>query len=240
MLRTASPTSALSFSIWLMQIFITLLSMHCKTGECDGLGEHHHINHDNININPTSSSLDSIGELYQHQQSYHEVKLAQFPIQGVRKMSPDPGEKFFFEYYNFIDDDYNNTTNNIKNKSNDGGTPAGTTSRLYPLRPALSSPGNEEAENIPIPMLRLHGRSFQCPAGTRSCASINRPDRCCNNGDTCELVNQSNGVAVGCCPAGQSCSGIIGSCRAGYTTCSQSLGGGCCIPGYECVEGGCE
>lgn len=44
---------------------------------------------------------------------------------------------------------------------------------------------------------------------------------------------------VGCCPEGQKCSGVIGRCAEGYTACSGALGGGCCIPGYECVRGGC-
>lgn len=54
------------------------------------------------------------------------------------------------------------------------------------------------------------------------------------------MVDADTGAGdVGCCPQGQRCSGVIGKCREGYTACLGELGGGCCIPGYECVRGGC-
>jgi len=80
-------------------------------------------------------------------------------------------------------------------------------------------------------------RDFQCPSGTFNCTS--HPGSCCSNGDTCVVVTDTSLGNVGCCPQGMSCSGGITSCMSGYASCPASLGGGCCIPGYSCVSGGC-
>lgn len=150
------------------------------------------------------------------------------PIRGVRKMSSDEGEKFFLDYWSYDGSDglsMGNHTGTDNDVTDDNIQP-----RSYPFQPASI----KQARGI-----SLLQRDFQCPAGTTGCTSINRPSSCCTTGDICELVQDTGSGDVGCCPQGQTCSGVIGSCQWGYTACSASLGGGCCIPGYECVSDGC-
>lgn len=190
---------------------------------------------------PASSQIDNEATMHEQSPFRHNAP-------GVRKMSRDEGEKFFFEYWTWNDAD---------------GSVAGNTSGLAPrdinkadlpsrahLRPALSLHTNERADSFQLaerysgPARRalsiLLGRGFECPAGTYSCTSINKPDSCCNVGDTCQGVQDTGLGSVGCCPPGESCSGSLGSCAPNYTSCPSNLGGGCCIPGYECVTGGCK
>ena len=86
----------------------------------------------------------------------------------------------------------------------------------------------------------LSRREFQCPGDTLSCTEIDRPNSCCPIGGTCQLIYDSEFGDVGCCREGQTCSEQIVGCLNGYTSCPTSSGGGCCIPGYECVDVGCE
>ncbi|KAJ5182392.1 hypothetical protein N7492_000008 [Penicillium capsulatum] len=129
-------------------------------------------------------------------------------VQGVRKMGFDEGEKFFFEDWRFIDD-----------------SSALLIPRSYPLEEAFH----------PSRRGWLKARDFKCPTDTHACTNIHRSDRCCGLGSTCELVKDTGSGEVGCCANGSICSGVVGSCQRGYTACSSALGGGCCIPGYECV-----
>lgn len=181
-----------------------------------------------------------------------EARLANEPVLGIRKMSTDPSEKFFPEYWHFWDSldvpgqndglagtdlTYLNTTarrENILDTTRPSFSPAQFLSRSFAYSPSVESAFGLKRSRI------LDSRDFKCPADTYSCTSIDRPDRCCSVGSACEIVPDTGAGDVGCCPSGQSCSGTIGSCQSGYTTCSQALGGGCCIPGYDCVEGGCE
>jgi hypothetical protein len=84
-------------------------------------------------------------------------------------------------------------------------------------------------------------QDFQCPNGTAPCTLLN-PNLCCSNGETCQRVEDSGtGLGnMGCCPDGQTCGGDLPStCAPGYSSCPNSLGGGCCIPGYTCFDDGC-
>lgn len=170
-------------------------------------------------------------------------------IRGIKKMSDDEGEKFFMHYWQFDDGlpatEMGNLTNTSPNKdSSPDASEENIRPRSQPLRPAfeLDEGHGDNWYGITLPRYfsPLHRRGFDCPAGTSECSSINRPNRCCGEGDTCTLVSNTGSGDVGCCPKGQSCSDTIGSCPRSYSTCSESLGGGCCIPGYECVEGGCK
>lgn len=163
-------------------------------------------------------------------------QLAETPVHGVRKMSDDEGEKFFPDYWNFLgssDDILSNSSETFNPTSPadvDESLPALFVAQSYPFRAAS-------------PLLfenNLQARSFKCPIGTWACTSICRSDRCCGSGETCEIVHDTGHGNVGCCASGKTCNGMIGSCAHGYTACSQGLGGGCCIPGYHCVEGGCK
>jgi hypothetical protein len=190
---------------------------------------------------PASSQID-------YESTMHDQTPSRQNALGVRKMSGNEGEKFFFEYWTWDDAD---------------GSVAGNTSGLAPrdinkadlpghahLRPALALHTNEPTDSFQLaerysgPARRalsiLLGRGFECPTGTYSCTSINKPDSCCNVGDTCQGVQDTGLGSVGCCPPGESCSGGLSSCAPNYTSCPSNLGGGCCIPGYECVTGGCK
>ncbi|KAJ5131832.1 hypothetical protein N7448_005990 [Penicillium atrosanguineum] len=155
-------------------------------------------------------------------------RLSQDIIQGIRKMAPDEGEKFFLSYYNFAVSTDGNST--LSDRDLDPKYEYPLLARSFPFQSALEVPGNA---------LGLETRDFNCPTGTNACTSIGRSDRCCSTGSTCEIVTDTGSGDVGCCPSGEVCSGTVGSCASGYTTCSAALGGGCCIPGYECVSGGC-
>lgn len=149
---------------------------------------------------------------------------------GVRKMSNDSGEKFFMHYWHFEEDD--NVANTTEAQDSTSHTEIERSSilpREYYFQPPLFE------HSAP-----LAPRDFQCPAGTKACTSIDRSDICCGTDESCVQVEDTGSGDVGCCPAGQDCSGTIGSCWEGYTTCPSSLGGGCCFPGYECVDGGCK
>ncbi|OJJ49613.1 hypothetical protein ASPZODRAFT_156707 [Penicilliopsis zonata CBS 506.65] len=153
-----------------------------------------------------------------------ETKLALTPVQGVKKMHPDEGDKFFFEDWRFVSGE---AEQDLYDSLLDRKV-LNWTSRSY--TPHLPFSGVDSSR---------HKRSFQCPTGTTSCESIDRAGYCCGTDDVCILVQETGSGDVGCCPEGETCSDIIGSCRTGLTACPESVGGGCCLPGYECVSGGC-
>lgn len=179
----------------------------------------------------TLAILSLFSETSLAEDNHHEgVRIQQHnvnekAIRGVKKMSSDEGEKFFPDYWSYDGSDGLSVGNHTDIDDNDKLQP-----RFYPFQPA---------SNNLVRGFSLFQRDFQCPAGTTSCTSIDRPSSCCTTGDTCELVQDTGSGDVGCCPQGQTCSGVIGSCQSGYTACPAKLGGGCCIPGYECVDGGC-
>ncbi|KAI9850035.1 MAG: hypothetical protein M1838_006175 [Thelocarpon superellum] len=85
----------------------------------------------------------------------------------------------------------------------------------------------------------LAKRGFQCPTGSSDCSGIGRPNTCCDQGETCNIIPDTGLGDVGCCPPGQTCSGNLDNCDLGFTKCSDDLGGGCCIPMYVCLSIGC-
>ncbi|PYH46165.1 putative GPI anchored protein [Aspergillus saccharolyticus JOP 1030-1] len=177
-----------------------------------------------------------------------ESYLAHRPIRGVRKMSEDEGEKFFLDYWQF-DDNY--ALGNSSDTPNGLASPARRSESLqtseevdfqpqsYPFNPSYSSGLDIEGRGWRANFSPLLRRDFRCPSGTSNCTSIDRPDSCCSTDDTCVLVKDTGSGDVGCCPKGKTCSGTIGACAEGYSSCPSSMGGGCCIPGYDCVSGGC-
>ncbi len=183
----------------------------------------------------------------------------QRPI-GVQKMNGDEGEMFFLEYWRFEGGSQETTLRDElglierRDKSlrvgsdEDHITPLGARFNVTSL-PHLQAPfslhaSHEEAYHGPLsPRAVLHflnGRGFQCPTGTVSCNSINRPNSCCPTGEACQLITDVGLGDVGCCTQGQSCSNQVSDCQQGYTSCPGSSGGGCCIPGYTCNGVGCK
>ncbi|KAF4262967.1 hypothetical protein KXW98_002883 [Aspergillus fumigatus] len=185
-----------------------------------------------LSTNGSSSSIPAIRDVCLGGDDL-EPDFPRAVIRGVKKMSEDEGEKFFFDYWDFegADEVGLTATNETFNpQSYDNHEAPEIQPRVYPFRPSVST-------NMGFsPLFR---RDFKCPTGTFACTAIDRPNSCCGAGDTCVLVQDTGLGDVGCCPQGQTCSGVIGSCQQGYMSCPASMGGGCCIPGYECVSGGC-
>lgn len=197
-----------------------------------------------------------------------EERLAQQQVAGVRKMSDDEGEKFFLHYWYFDDETGEYELGNVTNQKRDSDVIEQNTrwrdveeetsetwangSALLPFRPSFPLHADYE-QTAPFRLLGrylgapggggfspLIKRAFQCPAGTYGCDSIGRPSSCCGAGETCQLIEDTGLGDVGCCPHGRYCSGGITSCKDGYSSCPNSPGGGCCIPGYKCVDSGCK
>ena len=163
-----------------------------------------------------------------------QQRLQQEPAVGVKKMSDDPGEKFFLDYWSF--ESSFEELGNVTTKHTDAAQ-----SDLDPPVPLHSD------QNISsVPILARYARTnffdkrgFQCPTNYTACTSIGQPDSCCANGQTCLLITDTGLGDVGCCPDGQSCGGSLSTCAPGYTSCPNNPGGGCCIPGYACYDVGC-
>ena len=163
---------------------------------------------------------------------------------ALRKMSSDEGQMFFLEYWSFSGDGADNKQK-LENKDIPNGSgeqcaeTLGNIPQTCPPQPALLLHG-DKLPTMSNRFLRnpLEKRDFSCPTGTTSCASINRPDSCCENGLQCNIITDTGLGDVGCC-ADSSCSGEVTGCQAGYTACPASQGGGCCIPGYACSGVGC-
>ncbi|RDW76337.1 putative GPI anchored protein [Aspergillus mulundensis] len=147
-------------------------------------------------------------------------------------MSDDAGEKFYMHYWHYEEDAIASNTTDAQTELDRSSILA----RSYHFQPPFSLGPERFAELRSSPLDR---RGFECPAGTNACTAIGRSDSCCGTDETCVVVEDTGLGDVGCCPSGQDCSGTIGSCFEGYTSCPSSLGGGCCFPGYECVEEGC-
>ncbi|EAW22903.1 putative GPI anchored protein [Aspergillus fischeri NRRL 181] len=186
-----------------------------------------------FSANGSSSSIPAIKDDCRRSDDL-QLDFPKAVIRGVKKMSEDEGEKFFFDYWDFEGADevgLTATNETYSPQSYDNHEAPEIQPRVYPFRPSV--PTN-------MGFSPLFRRDFKCPTGTFACMAIDRPNSCCGAGDTCVLVQDTGLGDVGCCPQGQTCSGVIGSCQQGYMSCPASMGGGCCIPGYECVSGGCK
>ncbi len=184
-----------------------------------------------------------------------QQNLQWHPVVGVKKMSEDEGEKFYLDYWTFAPlGSYGALKDEDRGRgdSEDGGRYPFMVNdtKIKGVSPPFllhSTHNNVVQSNIlsryirfPIsPRSEFEKRDFQCPSGTSNCASINRPSSCCAEGQTCQLIQDTGLGDVGCCAAGETCAGSLSNCASGYTDCPNYPGGGCCIPGYACVSGGC-
>ncbi|ORX95511.1 hypothetical protein BCR34DRAFT_498405 [Clohesyomyces aquaticus] len=165
--------------------------------------------------------------------SIQERLLREKPI-GVKKMSTDEGEMFFLDDWIFAGDEAN-----IGKRSDQEELQNLTISAFTPLRP-ISQDGPFDLLHRFAPRGLLSSRGFQCPAGTSDCSSIGAPNSCCGTSDTCISITDNGFGSVGCCPKGQTCAGSISCDTAnGYSSCPNSPNGGCCLPGYSCMDVGC-
>ena len=164
-----------------------------------------------------------------------EARFAQTPPVAVRKMSADSSEMFFQEYWGF---DHPNTI--AKGLDSDITFSNSSIPLLDTLLQPPVLPHSSSSSSAPLLLRALYRRSFTCPTGTNSCASIGASYGCCPVGTTCQL---SGSGELGCCPGdAASCSGSTPTqCEAGYTSCPEFHGGsGCCLDGFTCQSDGCK
>lgn len=168
----------------------------------------------------------------------------QRPI-GMRKMTDDENEMFFLDYWQFEDDGVQKHTIAKRSSFSEYGNETLEGGLLPPLLVHSDSPAQSELKQRMSYFARWNvfdKRDYQCPSGTFSCTSINKPYSCCATGEVCTSVTDTGQGDVGCCPEGETCNGQVAACDAseGYTSCSGQDGGGCCIPNYSCSGVGCE
>lgn len=182
------------------------------------------------------------------------------------KMSDDPGEKFYMEYWQYEEALQQSNTSNvastrplrIRDEQEEGvllANASASTSYRTPF--ALHTDDNfamhhlEARGRIPsreaaaAALAALQKRQFLCPTGTSSCSSIGYPNSCCATDETCFTIQDTGLGSVGCCPSGATCGGTISACNAPNTPCAENQGGnyeggGCCIPNYVCAGVGCK
>jgi hypothetical protein len=177
------------------------------------------------------------------------------------KMSPDEGEKFYMEYWQFegpleqskLQD---TPTQALRNRDElEEASLLVNTSEAVSWRPAFALHTEQgpdslvygdlrarsalEAGNSAAALAALEKRGFTCPTGTSDCSGIGYPNSCCATGENCFSIQDTGLGPVGCCPSGNNCGGVITSCNTPNTPCPDALGGGCCIPNYVCAGVGC-
>jgi hypothetical protein len=157
----------------------------------------------------------------------------QAPV-GVQKMSTDPNDMFFLDYWQFNDTDSSTSYQPSANETSSDLIPPPLLVHLFQDMP-------QKRAWFGAPLVK---RDFQCPANYISCAGLGASSLCCPQGNTCINIKDSGSGTVGCCPAGQNCANgvTVGSCDSsqGYQSCPGNSNGGCCIPGYSCFSTGCK
>lgn len=171
---------------------------------------------------------------------------------GVLKMSPDPGEKFFPEYWQYeTGQEQNNAeAHNLRTRDEDAeGRMLANVSAIVDFRSPFALHDESGAVELKVraavgrsaaALAALEKRQFTCPTGTNSCSGIGYPNSCCPASESCFQIQDTGLGPVGCCPTGRSCSGTISVCNVPNLACPQSLGGGCCLPGFACQGVGCK
>ncbi|KAL6715033.1 Bud site selection protein 6 [Lecanora helva] len=176
----------------------------------------------------------------------------QIPL-TMRKMSDDEGEMFWPEYWGLGYTEESSMDQALNGKQTQSRSPfylderddsrqQGNASLFQPLQAAFALHSvNDQSllSRLPRDLSPLDPRAFSCPGGTTVCTSINRPNSCCPNGSTCQIIPDAGSGDVGCCQEGQTCGNNLAGCASGYSSCPDNSGGGCCIPGYRCLDTGC-
>lgn len=182
-------------------------------------------------------------QLYKRHEEVRHRMAMQSPL-GIRKMSGDPSEMFFVDYWGFDGEqprepgfDLEIAVKNIsrpapeaeqtqephraahraRSRDVESFIPSANSTVVFDLLPPLllHSTTQSPLPKLPRNLAHLFPRSFQCPQDTQPCNSIARPNSCCSTSETCVLIPDTGLGDVGCCPRGQSCSGSsVGSCNA--------------------------
>jgi hypothetical protein len=171
-------------------------------------------------------------------------KLQSRPPTRVRKMSGEPDQMFFLDYWGWDEELFDG----LRARDIDPSYEEDTIDFLLPaLRPNALPYGQRSPFDDLFRFFQrseIVARDFSCPTNSTPCASLNRTDICCGSGETCYIGDDLGCGTIGCCPANQTCSGPVQCCNtaAGYSNCSDVAGsnGGCCIPNFSCYSTGCK
>ena len=138
------------------------------------------------------------------------LRLGRSPI-GVLKMSPDPGEMFYVDYWQFegeLEQSHlldTGTTLRARNEEEEARLLANS-STVLSFRPAFALHMNQGSDPLGFEDLRarkeiegrdsaavlavLTKRGFQCPTGTADCSGINAPNSCCPTNEQCYSIQE--------------------------------------------------
>ena len=137
------------------------------------------------------------------------LRLGRTPV-GVLKMSPDEGEKFYMDYWQFEDDlAQSESLNTGILRARDKGEEArllANSSAIVAFRPPfalhtekwsdMSSFEDLRARKVvegrnSAPVLAMLGkRGFQCPTGTADCSEAGYPNSCCPTSEFCYAIKE--------------------------------------------------
>ncbi|KAK0384962.1 hypothetical protein NLU13_7440 [Sarocladium strictum] len=162
----------------------------------------------------------------------HSVSAQQNLPTAIRRQAPDAGAKILPEHLAFAPINLY-IPEDILSLDEDPDTEH--TKRLY--HPAFRSvhdggAGHNVFRRAAEALSLLEPRQA-CFAGMNSCAAIGKPLKCCQDGTYCQDVPDASLGEVACCPVGSTCAGSA-KCPSDAVTCPESLGGGCCLSGFEC------
>jgi hypothetical protein len=169
---------------------------------------------------------------------FQSVSAQQNLPTAIRRQAPDAGAKILPEHLAFAPINLYLPQDIV---SLDKDHEDEHTKRLY--RPAFRSIHDDGAGDSVFrraaEALSILERRQACFAGMNSCADIGKPEKCCQEGTYCQDVPDASLGEVACCPLGSTCAGSA-KCPSDAVTCPESLGGGCCLSGFECQGSICE
>lgn len=149
---------------------------------------------------------------------------------AIKKMGDDAGEKFLLDYWQWDVVEGEDSLGSFGVETKQQPNRSLTVNLLPALMPHIENSGRRWG----LLGRSIFARNFQCPAGTKSCSSIDS-SLCCDESDSCVQTREG----PGCCPSGATCGDDVAECDtdAGYSSCPE--GGGCCLPGAKCLDTGC-
>jgi progranulin len=157
---------------------------------------------------------------------------------AIRRQAPDAGAKILPEHLAFapINILLPQDTLSLDEHHDDEHTKR----QYHPaFRPVRDGGASDNMFRRAAEALSILEKRQACFAGMNSCAEIGKPEKCCQEGTYCQEVPDPSLGEVACCPFGGSCDGTA-KCPSDAVTCPESLGGGCCLSGYECQGSICK
>ncbi|KAJ5660096.1 GPI anchored protein [Penicillium longicatenatum] len=193
-----------------------------------------------------------------------ESRLASTPIHGLKKMSPDEGEKFFFDYWSFGPESQGQLSGREEEQIQSNDTlgiddlPSNPFHpRSYPFQPSLPFQANRWS--------LLSSRDFKCPTGTQACGCVfvsvvtvtihstvtlstktyssvpqgspSSSQSTSNTATTENLVPPARPTGISTSTKGTT--SRVSVCPTGFYACSAVYHGGCCQIGRNCDTTSC-